>query len=199
MRTAAALLISAAALLPATAWAGWHENSYKTTFDRMEDIRNTLMRWCGTKPEIADYAAYVSGEGCAAHFNQSTIGGVPFGFERKTNPASLTTTARWAFAFNYPDATYFVSLLDVTAHQSADRDRTTDRTSSFLEVVRYPADGTPPERLTGIGAWRGRVAGKERKDQYDTPSMADYKAGIERVIRDVRKLRFTVREAYNVN
>lgn len=199
MKTAAIAVIAAAALFPATAWAGGKAFSYKTTLDRMQDVRNTLTRWCSTQLEFVGYDDYAPGESCAVRFNRSNIAGVPFAFERSTNPDNLTTTARWAFAFSYPDATYFVSLVDVIRHQSADRNRLTDETTTFLEVLRYDANGGQPERLTGLGAWRGRMAGKERKDQYDTPDFADYRGGIERVLNDVHRLRFAVREAYRVN
>lgn len=191
--------LAAAAMFPATAWAGWHENSYKTTYDRMQDIRNTLTRWCATNPDSGSYAEYFTGQSCAGRFDRKEIAGVPFRFDREDDEANLTTIGRWAFAFTYPDATYFVSLVDVTRHQSTIRDTATDQTKTFLEVLRYDAKGGQPERITGLGAWRGRVAGKERKDEYDTPSMSDYQAGIERVLHDVRNLRFAVREAYHVN
>ncbi len=198
MKAAVIAVLTAAALAPSTVWAAG-DYSYKTTLDRMQDIRNTLTRWCGTQTEFAAYDATMPGEACAARFNRSNIAGVPFGFERKHNAETLTTTARWAWAFSYPDATYFVSVIDVVRHQNADRERTQDQTETYLEVVRYNAEGTQGERLTGLGAWRGRAAGKERKDQNDTPDFADYRGGIERVLDDIRRLRFAVREAYHVN
>ena len=180
--------LAAAAMFPATAWAGWHENSYKTTYDRMQDIRNTLTRWCATNPDSGSYAEYFSGQSCAGRFDRKEIAGIPFRFDREDDEANLTSIGRWAFAFTYPDATYFVSLVDVTRHQSTIRDAATDQTKTFLEVLRYDAKEASPSALPALAHGVAVLPeGTQRRVRHAEHERLQ--AGIERVLHDVKSLR----------
>lgn len=192
----------AASVYAAPATAGSY--SYSKTLQNLRDITNTLTRYCGTHADrlplsnTRDFS-----QACGQAFHGTAFYGHPFAYARTVDMEQLLTTERWVFFFDYESHAYAAAFVRQTVHQSADRDRTQDTTGERLEVHRLDkSPGVPGGgqvyRITNGDAWRGRMAGQDRKDATDGPSGQDYAAGITTFLSDLRELRFRIREGYGI-
>lgn len=197
---ALALTITAAALLPATAWAGWNTYSYAATQEVAQDIRNTLTRWCSVNAgELQDLTQKRIEDACGPVFDRTTLHGQPVYYAKTYDEENLRTASRWTFALANSRKAYMFSLIDETEHASAERNRLTDTTRTrleVLEIIRGQED--QPIRLTAANAWRGSKSGQRARDDRDPPTTDDRNAGLARAIRDLQQLRFMVRESYRI-
>lgn len=197
-------LVMALAFAATAAEAKPHRYSIYELRKDLRDIKNTMMRYCSARAyKLPDMLELGFERSCGHGFKGISRHGVTFNYDFIRLPHTRGETHSWGFNIDLGRYRYEVTLHTVTTY--ADRTQNTGSATTAQHVYVYRFDNLRAvnglqahELLTNGDAWRGKKAGKDRKDIYDGPAHKDYDGGLQRFFDQLGRFKFALKETYRI-
>ena len=170
----------------------------------LQDIKNTMMRYCGTNAHKIPRLMELGHErACGQAFKGISKDGVAFNYDFIYLPHANGESHSWGFNVDLGRYRYEVTLHTVTTYADRTQSTSTATTAQHVYVYRFDnvraANGLQAhELLTNGDAWRGKKAGKDRKDIYDGPAHTDYSGGLQQLFKQIARFKFALKETYRI-